>query len=99
MQIMSDVLGQRIVASAVPEATSRGAALMALEAVGVIPDLGALPAALGYDYEPRAQAVVVYRAARQRQAELYSTLLKHPQNHRRASPTAHAAPEGRKDSQ
>ena len=52
MQIMADVLGHPVTASTVDEASSRGNALLALEALGVIPRAGALPAGLGATYTP-----------------------------------------------
>jgi gluconokinase len=78
MQIMCNVLGQPIVAAAIPEATSRGVALVALEALGVIPHLGSVSAAVGARYEPQTTATVAYRAARARQSALYEVLLGSP---------------------
>ena len=46
-QIMSDVLGQPVHALDEPEASSRGAALLALEALGLLADIRDAPAALG----------------------------------------------------
>jgi gluconokinase len=75
MQIMTDVLGKPIVTSAVPEATSRGTALLALEAMGTISDLSAVPAPLGSERKPDAERSRIYRAAMERQQELYERLL------------------------
>jgi gluconokinase len=71
VQIMADVLGRPVVASAEPEATSRGAALLALEALGAIDALAALPAADGDTVEPDGERHATYRAAIARQRELY----------------------------
>jgi gluconokinase len=75
LQMMSDVLDEPLVVSAVPEGTSRGAALLALEAMGALPDLGAAPAPLGKQYEPDGERTGVYEAARRRQEKLYSLLI------------------------
>ena len=74
MQIMTDVLGEPLIASAVPEATSRGAALLALEAMGIIDDLAAVPAPLGKRYTPVSDHSRIYRAAMARQERLYDMI-------------------------
>jgi len=71
MQIMSDVLGQTILASAVAEATSRGAALMALEAMGHIADVSDVEAPTGTKFRPGAECTQKYAQAMQRQQNLY----------------------------
>jgi gluconokinase len=75
-QIFADVLGQPVVHSAEPEATSRGVALMALRAIGAIPSIDALPAAEGAIYEPDAGRHAVYQAAIERQQWLYDRLVR-----------------------
>jgi gluconokinase len=75
MQIIADTLGHAILASDEPEATSRGAVLLALEALGAIPSLDALPATTGAIYEPHPANHEVYRAAIERQRELYRQLI------------------------
>jgi gluconokinase len=75
LQIMTDVLGEPMVTSAVPEATSRGAALLALESLGAIPNLGADPAPLGDTYHPNPQHTRIYQTAIARQKELYQLLI------------------------
>lgn len=55
-QLIADALGQPIVRSTEPEATSRGVALLALEAVGALRDIAAAPAPLGETIEPEAAA-------------------------------------------
>ena len=74
MQIMTDVLGEPMVTSAVPEASSRGAALLVLEAMGILSDLSAAPAPLGPNYEPNTENTRLYRAAMARQQGLYERL-------------------------
>jgi gluconokinase len=66
-QIMADVLGRPISASAVKEASLRGAAVCALERLGE----SAPPPALDRPFEPRADRASAYLAARERQRELY----------------------------
>ncbi len=75
-QTFADVLGRPVVVSAEPEATSRGAALLALAALGVIPSLGALPAADGAVFEPNPAHHAVYQAAIARQQWLYDRLIR-----------------------
>lgn len=74
-QIFADVLGRTVVASAEPEATSRGTALLALRSLGVIPAIDALPAADGQVYEPDPARHAIYREAVARQAHLYEQLI------------------------
>ena len=78
MQIFADVLGQPVVASAEPEATSRGTALLALRALGAIPALDAAPAADGAVYTPDRGRHAVYQAAIARQRRLYERLIVQP---------------------
>jgi gluconokinase len=76
LQIMADVLGRPVVASAEPEASSRGAALLALEGLGSLPaDLEALPLTVERVYEPIPTHIERYRAAAERQARLYHLLV------------------------
>lgn len=75
MEIMTDVLGRTIAASAVEEATCRGAALLALEALGEIDDLSKLPVPLGERCEPRPENTRIYAAATERQERYYRLLL------------------------
>ena len=57
-----------------PEASCRGAALLALEALGAIHDLESLPAPLGTVYAPIAANTARYAAAAGRQRGLYDLL-------------------------
>lgn len=68
MQIMADVLGKPVVASAVKEASSRGAALLVLEALGVLHDLAAVavPRATSYNPDPKHHARYQQAMARHR---------------------------------
>jgi gluconokinase len=74
-QIMADVLGRPVVLSAEEEASSRGAALMALEAAGAIDDLSSIPSERGRVFEPDAGRHERYRRALDRQRALYDALI------------------------
>jgi gluconokinase len=66
-QIMADALARPIALSRVKEASLRGAAVLTLERLGVqVPDPEA-----GTSVEPRRDAADAYRAAHERQRELY----------------------------
>lgn len=66
-QIIADALGHPVTWSAEPEATSRGAALLALEALGIVPDLAAAPPTLGETFTPDRAHHARYRDAIERQ--------------------------------
>jgi gluconokinase len=74
LQMMTDVLGEPMSVSAVPEASSRGAALLVLESRGMLADLADAPAPLGVKYQPDEARAAIYRAGRERQQSLYSHL-------------------------
>lgn len=74
MQIMADVLGQPVVASAVKEASSRGAALLALEAGGVIQSIEDVETPIGREFVPNQEWLERYSRAQQRQDRLYTAL-------------------------
>jgi gluconokinase len=76
MQIMADALGRVVIASAEPEASSRGAALLALEGLGLVPRIEDLPAALGAAFAPDAARHDAYRGALDRQRWLYDLLVR-----------------------
>ncbi len=75
MQMLADVLERPITASTVTEASSRGAALLALEASGALEDLAAAPAPLGKTYEPDPANRDRYREAMKRQQDLYDMMM------------------------
>ncbi len=79
MQIMADVLDRPVTASAETEASSRGAALLALAALGVLPSIEAAPAADGKTSHPNPAHHERYEAAIKRQQQLYQQLI--AQNH------------------
>lgn len=74
IRIMADVLGRPVTLSAVPEASSRGAALLALEASGG-PSVEEVEAPLGEVYEPDLSRHAVYKEALERQRELYEAVI------------------------
>ncbi len=75
MGILADALGCPVTASGEAEATSRGAALLALEALDVIADLSAAPVLLDTTHQPDAARQAIYAAARERQRKLYDLLI------------------------
>ena len=74
-QIMADTFGVPVTTSRVFEASSRGAALLALDGLGLIGDLGDVPAYLGKTYMPDPARHAVYAKARARQEALYAQIL------------------------
>src|SRR5262249_49037123 len=74
-RMMADVIGVPVVASAVPEASSRGAAMLAMEAFGHIGSLGDLETPLGEVFEPNARDHELYLRGRARQESLYDLLI------------------------
>jgi len=75
VQILADVLEVPVTVSGEAEASARGAALIALRALGIISNFAALPAALGETFAPRADFFQTYQRARERQKMLYHSLL------------------------
>jgi gluconokinase len=54
-QMMADAIGRPLIACTEPEASCRGAAVWALEQIGVIASIGAVPASLGATFDPRRE--------------------------------------------
>jgi len=75
LQIVTDVLGRAVSVCGVAEATSRGAALLALEALGAIKNLEEVPHFILPGCEPVPQRHARYRLAIERQEELYRKLI------------------------
>lgn len=75
VQIMADVLGQPVLISAVEETAARGAALLALESLGILAGIESTPLIVGETYRPNMAYHERYRAARERQDALYHLLL------------------------
>lgn len=72
LQIMADVLGRPVIASAEKEATSRGVAVLALQSLRLAEDL---PAATTETYFPNSTHHLCYQEALVRQVELYQKLV------------------------
>jgi gluconokinase len=72
--MMADALSRPVLACLEPEATSRGAALLALERLGAITDVRAVPPRTGQTYQPDAQHWDTYSAELGRQRALYHHL-------------------------
>jgi len=72
--IMADALGRPVTTSAIQEASSRGAALLALERLGEL-EIEAAEAPLGETFEPDPERHEVYREALARQRRLYDAVL------------------------
>jgi gluconokinase len=73
--IITDTLGATFYPSCVQEASARGGALLALEALGIIPDVAQIPFTLGEKVTPNEALGSIYRKAEQRQHNLYHLLL------------------------
>jgi gluconokinase len=84
--IMADVLGVALTPSTEVEGSSRGAALLASEALGFIPSLEAVPARTGPVIEPDPTRHARYRVGLARHRALYDLLLPHTTGERRAPP-------------
>jgi gluconokinase len=69
-QMIADALGRPLQLSSEEEATSRGCALLALQSLGLLPDLGAAQAPPGPVVEPSPRRHALYRAALERQRRL-----------------------------
>jgi gluconokinase len=74
LQILADVLGTSLVAAAEPEAACRGAALLALEALGTWDDVARVPVQTATTYTPNIAHHTRYRRARERHEQLYQRL-------------------------
>ena len=73
-QMMADALERPVIACLEKEASSRGAALLTLERLGVVDHVGKLPARMGAVFEPAAAHRSIYEEELRRQAWLYRKL-------------------------
>ena len=73
-QMMADALGRPITACTEPEPSCRGAALWAMERIGLIQNLRALPGSTGAVFEPRTEHRAAYERLRWEQHVLYEKL-------------------------
>lgn len=74
VQIMADVFNQPVITSKVFEASSRGAALLALQSLGLITNLAEMPSYLGKTYTPDPARAEIYRRGKARYDALYSVM-------------------------
>jgi gluconokinase len=75
LQIIADVLGSPVHLSAIRETSARGAALLALERLGLVDDAFEVPSLAGLETLPDMDRHTRYRAARDRQRMLEQQLL------------------------
>ncbi len=75
VQIMADVLGRPVLTTLQGEASSRGAVLLAAEALGLLRDPAEAPPAFGRAYQPDPRRHECYREGLARHRRLYRTLL------------------------
>lgn len=75
LQILADVLGRPVVQSSEPEPSARGAALLALRAMGMLGDAPDPPAALGRIFTPDDARHARYLEGLARHRALYARLL------------------------
>jgi gluconokinase len=95
-QMLADATGLPVIASPQQEASSRGAALLALQAIGRLPELWSRNPEKGRRYEPRPAIHEIYQRARQRQDRLYDLLFPAPGKPEHAQPIAAAGSGSRK---
>ncbi len=74
-QSIADTLGVVVYSSLDHEASARGAALLAHEAMGLLPNVAQVPALLKPEVKPDAAKHAVYRKGAERQQKLYQALL------------------------
>lgn len=74
-QIIADVLNRPLILSGVQEASSRGAALLALEMAGKIGNVAHVPAPQGETYQPDVTRHARYRRGLERQQKIYERLI------------------------
>ncbi len=75
LQTMADALDATVVVNAEEQGTSKGAALLALQALGAIDSVYELQPEVAAEYRPRAAASAVLKKAALRQQNLYSRSL------------------------
>lgn len=74
VQILADVLGSRVMASRLPEASMRGAALLALEAAGKIHSIEKFAVSVERIFEPDMSRHAVYQEGIEQQQRIYKKL-------------------------
>lgn len=74
-QMIADALGRRIELSGISEASCRGAALLALEAIGKIDSIETIDPEFGQAFEPDMTRHAIYAQAMERQQKLYDDFI------------------------
>lgn len=75
-QIIADVLGRKLSLPSVPEASSYGAVLLALESLGNIDSIENTPIASGPSFIPDPKNHAIYKNARKRHRHFYDLIIK-----------------------
>ena len=75
LQTMADVLGEEVHVPCEEQATSRGSAILALNALGAWKELDDVMPDISAVYQPQGTHRAKYRAAIERQAELYESVI------------------------
>jgi len=73
-RMMADALSRPVVLCLEKEASGRGAALLALERLGVVRNVGDIDARMGPVFKPEPASVEIYQKALERQRRLYTKL-------------------------
>ena len=76
-QMLSDILGRELTLVDVPEASLRGAVLLALESLGNIESIEEISLDRGKVFEPNADHRVAYKLARKRHSQIYDSIVKY----------------------
>jgi gluconokinase len=69
--MFADAIGSPLTLAAEPEASSRGAALLAMEAAGIIPSTAHAAARLGKTVEPDKKSHAIYQEILEKQQKVY----------------------------
>lgn len=75
-QIIADVLGRDLTMNDASESSSRGAVLLALESIGKIENIEALPQPVGYKTAFHPKCHSIYKTARKQHLAYYESILK-----------------------
>ena len=73
-RILADALGRPLMVTGITEVSARGAAILALESLGIIPDAGSVPDFFQTALEPDMAAHEIYQKALERQNRLYNQM-------------------------
>ena len=77
-QMFADAIGHPMIMAEEPEASSRGAALLAMEAAGLVSSAAEPQARMGRAYTPDAARHEIYKGLLARQEQLYADLIAKP---------------------